>query len=502
MITRIEIDGFKTFKDFSVELAPFQVIVGPNGSGKSNLFDALHLLSRLADNDLTSAFQELRGEVGELFTILPDGKAKSRMHLAIEMLVNRKIQGVGEAWQEEETVILEKKTSNRSIPLQYARFRYELEITLGTDTYGLERLYLTHESLKSIPEIEDKWCERYGLSFQNKWLPEPKHDRKVFIDTKLTPVAIVEARTDRSTSVVEQPMIYLYPDSDEQEKTRRFYANEVQQTVISRVTDIEHPHILAIHDELLSLRFFHLNPEALRQSGLTKGSRYLSHEGGNLPTTLARIRAEDSFAFHLISLEMGNLVPDILKIKVEQDKTSDKYVIIAETSDGRSFPSRLLSDGTLRLLALATLRNDPQFHGVICLEEPENGVDPLHLKNMARLLREMATDFSDPEQANEPLRQVFITTHSSTFISQPDVLNSLLFAHTISRVVPHKYSMEITVMIPVITPTNHLLSATKEEVDKSEENYTIDQVQKYLDRSTFEEAQSQLEQARAALNEG
>ncbi len=33
MLTQIEIDGFKTFKDFKVELAPFQVIVGPNGSG-------------------------------------------------------------------------------------------------------------------------------------------------------------------------------------------------------------------------------------------------------------------------------------------------------------------------------------------------------------------------------------------------------------------------------------------------------------------------------------
>ena len=27
MLTKIEIDGFKTFKDFEVELAPFQVIV-------------------------------------------------------------------------------------------------------------------------------------------------------------------------------------------------------------------------------------------------------------------------------------------------------------------------------------------------------------------------------------------------------------------------------------------------------------------------------------------
>jgi AAA15 family ATPase/GTPase len=53
MITQIEIDGFKSFKDFKVELAPFQVIVGPNGSGKSNLFDALLLLSRFAEMDLS-----------------------------------------------------------------------------------------------------------------------------------------------------------------------------------------------------------------------------------------------------------------------------------------------------------------------------------------------------------------------------------------------------------------------------------------------------------------
>src|SRR5881275_2865420 len=61
MITKIELDGFKTFKDFKVELAPFQVIVGPNGAGKSNLFDALQLLSRLADADLAHVSDDMRG---------------------------------------------------------------------------------------------------------------------------------------------------------------------------------------------------------------------------------------------------------------------------------------------------------------------------------------------------------------------------------------------------------------------------------------------------------
>ncbi|MBV9688599.1 MAG: hypothetical protein JO202_02705 [Ktedonobacteraceae bacterium] len=37
MITQVEIDGFKTFKDFKVELAPFQVIVGPSRTAEQVL---------------------------------------------------------------------------------------------------------------------------------------------------------------------------------------------------------------------------------------------------------------------------------------------------------------------------------------------------------------------------------------------------------------------------------------------------------------------------------
>ena len=67
MLTRIEISGFKTFDDFSLDLDPFTVIAGANAAGKSNLFDAIRLLSRLAGGDLRSAFTGLRGEPQELF---------------------------------------------------------------------------------------------------------------------------------------------------------------------------------------------------------------------------------------------------------------------------------------------------------------------------------------------------------------------------------------------------------------------------------------------------
>ncbi|MEV0312150.1 AAA family ATPase [Nonomuraea fuscirosea] len=41
MLTRIEIDGFKSFLDLTLDVPPFHALVGPNASGKSNLLDAL-----------------------------------------------------------------------------------------------------------------------------------------------------------------------------------------------------------------------------------------------------------------------------------------------------------------------------------------------------------------------------------------------------------------------------------------------------------------------------
>ena len=62
MITYLKIDGFKSFQQFEMEFTPFTVIAGANAAGKSNLFDALKLLSDLADADkIQKAFRGQRG---------------------------------------------------------------------------------------------------------------------------------------------------------------------------------------------------------------------------------------------------------------------------------------------------------------------------------------------------------------------------------------------------------------------------------------------------------
>ena len=91
MLTRIEIDGFKTFEDFKLDVTPFMVVLGPNAAGKSNLFDVVQLLSRLASTDLRTAFTGLRGEPWELFRRDAKGEPGKRMRLAVEVLVAERL---------------------------------------------------------------------------------------------------------------------------------------------------------------------------------------------------------------------------------------------------------------------------------------------------------------------------------------------------------------------------------------------------------------------------
>jgi hypothetical protein len=69
------------------------------------------------------------------------------------------------------------------------------------------------------------------------------------------------------------------------------------------------------------------------------------------------------------------------------------------------------SDGTLRVLALLTALYDPRYRGVLCFEEPENGVHPAQLRRLVRFLKDLVTDPA-AEEPDGPLSQVLLNSHS------------------------------------------------------------------------------------------
>ncbi len=455
MITQIEIDGFKTFKDFKLALDPFQVIVGANGVGKSNLFDALRLLARLADSDLRSAFLNLRGEAGELFTALADGQTLNEMRFGAEMLVDRQVR---DDWGAE-------------AELTYLRLRYELVIVRQPDERGLERLYVAHEDLRPIARGGDRWLNRYNTL--KNWLPRLTGGRVAFISTD-----------------EEKQEISLHQDGRSGRKLS--VAQKAERTVLSSVINTEFPHAFAVREAMRAWRFLQLNPEVLRQPSPMLAPPTLGVDGSNLASVIARLEAEDSFLLNDISRDLANLVPGMVTVQLIEDRSRDQYLIQIQTQDGRSFSSRVLSDGTLRGLTLVTMKNDPQHRGVLCFEEPENGVHPFRLTNLVEVLRDLATDLNDPDQLEFPWRQLLVNTHSPVLANQKAIWKNLLFARLTTRISPNGNAPPRLTRIVPVKPSGQL--GFDLEVSSEETAYTIAEVVKYLHTGEAGQTVAELQQ--------
>ncbi|WP_368810887.1 AAA family ATPase [Flavobacterium sp. B17] len=104
--------------------------------------------------------------------------------------------------------------------------------------------------------------------------------------------------------------------------------------------------------------------------------------------------------------------------------------------DKKEYTSRVLSEGTLRILTLCILEYDDNFGSLLCFEEPENGIHPARISTMLDLLADLSTDFLDNEL---PLKQVIVNTHSSVLVGEfwtnykDDENKSLWFSKMITK---------------------------------------------------------------------
>ncbi|NLF03360.1 MAG: ATP-binding protein, partial [Anaerolineales bacterium] len=105
-------------------------------------------------------------------------------------------------------------------------------------------------------------------------------------------------------------------------------------------------------------------------------------------------------------------------VSVNRDESRELLTLEVTDRTGTVYPARSLSDGTLRFLALAVLELDSQTSGLMCLEEPENGIHPKRIPAMLELLQAIATDVQEPVGTDNPLRQVVVNTHSPSVVQQ------------------------------------------------------------------------------------
>ncbi len=386
MITRLEIDGFKTFCDVAIDLAPFQGIVGGSGVGKSNLFDVLSLLANLAEGDLRTAFQEVRGEPSELFSLRPDGSSMRQMRIVAELLVAPQVHDDWGAYAD----------------VKYTRMRYEIAILRQSDGRRPDRFQVVHEALYPIQRSLDPWARRHIGRGRDLRLPTLRTGRTVpFISTEV---------------INASPTIYLHQDGRGGDMAAA--AQGAERTVLSTIVNTEFPHAFAAREEMRSWRTIELDPRAIGMVGRNLPHSFIGADGGNLGAALFRMKGENSSILGHIARELSWVLPGVVGIQVDETGVWGEPFVTVLFDDGRSRSLPLLSGAARRVLALSALRNDPDVDGVLCLEEPENGLDPFSIKAIVPLLRAMSTNLDSAEPSDSRLRQVLFSTHSVALLEE------------------------------------------------------------------------------------
>ncbi len=403
MLTRLKIDGFKNLEAVDIRFGPFTCVAGGNGVGKSNLFDAIRFLSALADRPLLDAALSVRsdgGVGGDLRSIFHHvGERYGRtMSFEVEMLVPRR--GVDDLGQEAKSSIT------------FLRYELELEYREDEGTRALGGLQIRQESLKHISLGDAK--AHLPFDHSSGWR------RSVVTGRRTSPLISTEHTGD-------QTYIKLHGDGGKVGRTRQFLAESLPRTVLSSTTAAESPTALLARREMQSWRLLQLEPSALRAPDPFSAPSRLGTSGAHLPATLGRLaqihrgRREKSGASEQIYTRIANrlaqLVEGVRSVRIDADERRELLTLVVRDRDGTEHEARGLSDGTLRFLALCVLESDPEAQGLLCLEEPENGIHPERIPAMIRLMQDLAVDVNEPVGDDNPLRQVIVNTHSPAVVS-------------------------------------------------------------------------------------
>jgi predicted ATPase len=382
MLKRIKIKNYKSFKDIEITLNPLTVLFGPNAAGKSNFLDALQLLSRIATSrTLKDAFESpYRGKPLESFSFgengmrgllsqdvlsfsieadieLSESVVKSVNHQILEMKKTRVPEAQPAADTKNQFFVREKSL----------RYRIEIEILPKSGILRIADEYLAALNVKG--EISKK---------RMPFLEKVKNRLHLRMEGQAHPV-YYDQYLDHS--LLSMP---LYPP--------------------------HYPHAVAVRQELASWFFFYFEPrERMRAPNAVKEVRHIGMMGEDLASFLNTLRALDDRQFRAVEKALHMIIPTVNGIDVGVNDLGEVELKLLE---GKTpIPSRLLSEGTLRILGLLALGGAKEPPALLGFEEPENGIHPRRIRMIADLLK---------NRTSSGETQLIVTTHSPIL---PDMLS-------------------------------------------------------------------------------
>jgi predicted ATPase len=356
MITKLEASHYRCLREVRQQLQPYQILVGPNGSGTSAFLDVIAFLGDVVSRGLHDAVADRT----ENFYDLVWGRSGRSFHLALE-------------------ATRPEKSGSLPGPAPGV-IRYEIEVVIDAND---SEILISREELAVFDEA-------------GKRRPLITRDR------------------GHATFSPEIPAAgYLGFGLDV----------DANYSSLGTVTPFN------LHNKFPSLLWFKallrdgvktvaLDNKLLRGSSPPGAGGREVYNGFNFARLVGQLRDSFPGTYESWLRHVQTAVPDIEGIRmIERPEDKHRYLMI-RYSGGVEVPQWMVSDGTLRLLALTFLAYLPAHSGAYLVEEPEVGVHPTAIETVMQSLSSVYEG------------QVLVTSHSPVVLSLPRPDQLLCFQKT------------------------------------------------------------------------
>jgi predicted ATPase len=192
-------------------------------------------------------------------------------------------------------------------------------------------------------------------------------------------------------------------------------------------------------ETLRGCRVFHFHDTSrdapVKQQGYIADNRALHPDAGNLAAVMLRLRDGDRARYQRIVRTVKQVAPFFRDFVLEPELAADRVQLRwQQEGNDTVFPADALSDGTLRFICLAALLGQRELPGLIILDEPELGLHPFAIVQLAGMLRAASRE-----------SQVLLATQSVTLMNQFKLDDLIVFerqdgASVVERPAPGRLS--------------------------------------------------------------
>ena len=367
-IKKIKISNFKSFKEETIELDSFNVIIGSNASGKSNLISIFKFIDDIIHLGLENAISMQSGE--EYITNINIGNEKP---LSIELsfdLMSHPISSL--------EPFFHNNDNDEDIVGKDLEIKFSIDFT--------EKPYRIIKDIVTITldvQKNDSIVDTGQIIFESK-------NGKIIVDSTVEQIKL-------NTRMLQMMTRYRNTNKSSLLLENRFLAL-LDFFMISPI----------------NFRIFDFDPKLLKRASPITGKIQLNSNGSNLAIVLKRIMARPGTSRFFYDI-LSTALPFIKHITSENFIDKSILLKISEVYNEKNYlPASLISDGTANVTALITALFF-EISSTTIIEEPERNIHPSLLTDIVSLMQEASKN-----------TQVIITTHNPEMVKQAGTKNLIL----------------------------------------------------------------------------